>query len=297
MKAITTFFFSMLISVGLLAQGDLFDEQVFKVQNHGRDYPSEGYYTFGQTPTTDDQKFTTSNDIEIDNTASFNGVVVTVYEYDNIGWSSKQDAYAPYYSVNSFGDKGEYRFDWMTSATEVNQEVVQAFIDLMNELPERVVVSMYTGYYHGIDQMSDDFYQAVESVRSEEIRKLSAASTWAFVGSKCTYEPVKEVFSNDQDALIEVIFQPYTTCAATSISETTAKPYEVKVFPNPADQFLSVTTTDDADVQVSIYDLTGQIQMATTQTDRIDITELSRGIYIVQVQTVQKTYSSRITKK
>lgn len=299
MKAITTLFLAMLIAFSSMAQDDLYVDQVFQVQNHGRNYPFEGYYIFGQNPEQSDAKFLKSNDQEIDASESFNGIVISVYQDDHIDWFGSETWYGPYALENNYGGSGEYRFDWMISETEVDIDVVDDFIDFMNELPSGIVVGMYSGYYHGIDQMPERFYQAVEQVYSEEIRNLSANSVWACIGSKCPHDKAAEFYSNDADAIVNVTFSPLKYCKSqvTSLPEATDKSLSARVFPNPANNFLSVTISDGSSAEVLIYDLTGQVQLVTRQMDRIDISELPKGIYIVQVKTAEKTFSSRITKK
>lgn len=296
MKAITTLFLAMLIALSSMAQDRLYEDQLFEVQNHSKDYFTKDYYTFGKVPKHNDAKFITSESHEKDESMSYNGIVVSVYFTDNIGWAD--EAYRPYRTNSDYGSTGEYRFDWMMTETEVDMNVVDDFIDFMEELPEEVVVCMYSGYYHGIDQMPLRFYEAVELVYSHEIRNLSANSVWACIGSKCPYDEVAESYSNDADAMVNVSFRPLIRCSMpTSLSETSTEDLVARVFPNPANSFLSVTISDGSSAEVLIYDLTGQVQLVTRQMDRIDISELPKGIYIVQVKTAEKTFSSRITKK
>jgi len=296
MKLLSTLSLILFLSASLLAQDNGFVDQTFKVQNHGKDYLLTDYYVFGQKPKLKDKKSVSVNDKVLAENASFNGITVAVYFRDNIGWATHNEEYQPY--LLNANSSGEYRFDWMLSTTEIDDDVVQDFIDFMEELPDESVVSMYSGYYHGIDQMSESFYKAIEAYRSAEIRNLDANSVWAFIGSKCSYETVDEALTNKQNELIEVTFTPLKNCAPLTTSLAKRQELQVKVFPNPVDKYLSVSVTpEDAGAEVSIYDLTGQVQIRTLQTERIDITDLSKGVFIVQVKTNGKIYSSRITKR
>lgn len=297
MKLLSTLSLILFLSASLLAQNNAFVDQTFKVQNHGKDYLLKDFYVFGQKPKLKDKKYVSVNDSILNENASFNGIIVSVYVTDNIGWVGRDDdKYLPYLHEGS--KSAEYRFDWMLSPTEVDEEVVEDFIAFIAGLPGSAIVSMYSGYYHAIDQMPESFFEAVETYRSEEIRNLKANSVWAFIGSKCNYETIDEAVTDKQDEVIEVSFSPLKYCGPLSTALPKNKELQVKVFPNPVDKYLSISMNpEDANAEVSIYDLTGQVQIRTMQTDRIDITDLSKGVFIVQVKTNGKTYSSRITKR
>ncbi|MGB3077552.1 MAG: T9SS type A sorting domain-containing protein, partial [Saprospiraceae bacterium] len=68
----------------------------------------------------------------------------------------------------------------------------------------------------------------------------------------------------------------------------TTRPKEKKgnVFPNPASQFLWINT-DESNVHVTIYSVLGEIMKnENTDHDNIDISNLSSGIYILEIKSL-----------
>lgn len=85
----------------------------------------------------------------------------------------------------------------------------------------------------------------------------------------------------------------YTTCSmgiTTTIGEEGSE--EFKIFPNPANGLFTINTDHTKPVRVTIYDYTGNMaeQFDVTGSQTIDISSLSKGIYIVKAATGQKNY-------
>ncbi|MES2592125.1 MAG: T9SS type A sorting domain-containing protein [Bacteroidota bacterium] len=86
----------------------------------------------------------------------------------------------------------------------------------------------------------------------------------------------------------------YTTCSmgiTTTIDAVASE--ELNIFPNPSNGLLYINTDHTGSLRVSIYDYTGNIavEYIVTGSQAIDITFLSKGIYIVKAATDQKNYS------
>ncbi len=77
--------------------------------------------------------------------------------------------------------------------------------------------------------------------------------------------------------------------------------HNVTVFPNPGgDQIFISVTNFNSPVEVSLFDLLGQLhikQSLRSNSDRIDISSLSNGIYIMKVDDTSKQSIVRILKK
>ena len=264
------------------------------------------FYTFGGgTPFKDSKEIRDNQNNLLDGSRTNNGITVVAYYRSNVNrWdrNGKLKAVKPNIAVPN--RNGEYRFDWMKTETTIDQKMVKTFLNYMDSIPDDAIVIMYSGYYHGIDQMPEAFYAAIERFGSKDVRNLKASSVWALIGSGCektAHREVKEAFTHNQEELIRLEGVVFDQCAdvppksnSTSIEEVEIG---VKVFPNPAVNELSVTVTPNQDVVVSIFGLTGKEYIKTTQTQKIDISSLPKGIFIVQVKTDGKIYSSRLTKR
>ncbi len=68
----------------------------------------------------------------------------------------------------------------------------------------------------------------------------------------------------------------------------------IQVFPNPANDYLTIKSSTVQIFKVSIFDIQGkEVLIKTTGFDKIDLTNLDQGIYVVKL----KTDSSILTKK
>lgn len=81
-----------------------------------------------------------------------------------------------------------------------------------------------------------------------------------------------------------------------SIKETSG-PVALKIFPNPASDYL-VVESDQTMVQIRLFDLaTGRVilyRMPSTSTTEMNLRSVSPGLYGVEIQTIEGTYMQRI---
>ncbi len=87
-----------------------------------------------------------------------------------------------------------------------------------------------------------------------------------------------------------------------SVAATPEKPLLITLFPNPfADQFqLRFDETIVGAVQLLVFDLNGRVihteTFNATQQHQVILNSLSSGVYLVQIQADDRTYSGRIQK-
>lgn len=70
----------------------------------------------------------------------------------------------------------------------------------------------------------------------------------------------------------------------------------LKVFPNPAQDFITIQL-DELIREVQIFDLSGKLILQSnslSKEDRIDLSGLSKGMYILKVNTLNNSYSHKI---
>jgi hypothetical protein len=73
---------------------------------------------------------------------------------------------------------------------------------------------------------------------------------------------------------------------------------ELVVYPNPASDIVNIkTSANNQVVSVEVYDILGKLQGAFLGLNQIDVSSLSEGIYILQVETNFGKISKRIVKK
>jgi len=72
---------------------------------------------------------------------------------------------------------------------------------------------------------------------------------------------------------------------------------KVSLFPNPATSEFTIALDQETIDQISMYNLQGQL-VKTSTTDRVNVSELSKGIYLVKVVTTSgATATKQLIKK
>jgi hypothetical protein len=70
-------------------------------------------------------------------------------------------------------------------------------------------------------------------------------------------------------------------CEALSIGDNTLE-LDVFIYPNPTDDYLFIEGNKNP-ISISIYNLLGAEAIATSATDKINVSELSKGVYIIRI--------------
>lgn len=104
---------------------------------------------------------------------------------------------------------------------------------------------------------------------------------------------------NDTIYLDDLYFSSSNT-PDTDITTLTSKNSisPLKIMPNPCTNYIQIEGCDETDAKVNICSLNGQtLQTANSTVDKIDISNLSNGIYIVSVETAGYRYTAQFIKK
>jgi len=71
----------------------------------------------------------------------------------------------------------------------------------------------------------------------------------------------------------------------------------VNTYPNPADDYITVSGIDTKQSQINIYTTSGQEVQRAVNFERIDISSLSPGAYLVKIQTTNEQFVSKFVKQ
>ena len=90
---------------------------------------------------------------------------------------------------------------------------------------------------------------------------------------------------------------PDTTDSTNSISDNELA-LKFSVFPNPANDILTLETLLSLKTQYTIYDLTGSIKQSGSFLRRkeIDVNELPQGVYLIRIETTQGSFSRKFVR-
>jgi Zn-dependent metalloprotease len=91
-----------------------------------------------------------------------------------------------------------------------------------------------------------------------------------------------------------------TVGACVGINELNNSAY-FKIYPNPANDFITLTIEKESDILFKVYDATGKtliVKQLSGKSNRIDINTLAKGIYFIEAQDASKnTYRQKIVKQ
>lgn len=80
------------------------------------------------------------------------------------------------------------------------------------------------------------------------------------------------------------------------VKDTTIEGLEM--FPNPTENVLNITSANNAEKSVAIYDMLGkQVINTTVSNGTVDVSNLSAGIYVVTITEEGKTATKKLIKK
>ena len=110
-------------------------------------------------------------------------------------------------------------------------------------------------------------------------------------------------FSPDYPAFIGKDLTPgipieleYDISSCTSLSIADVMVSEVTVYPNPTKDILNIDTAHQVD-KIDIYNILGEIVLTDNKTSRIDVSNLSDGIYTLKIESNRNSIFKRIIKK
>ena len=207
-----------------------------------------------------------------------------VTDDDELAPYDDEDRDAPFENIN-IGDIYEYHFQLMPIAYTFG---------VNHKMKVLVSSSNYTRYQVNPNLPINDgeFFR----------RKPGDGQTYTFNG--VTMAPriaVQRIYSSPQypTYLSLPVFDPLATNVENEVAQKTAS--DVLVFPNPTNNFVNIYAPLVSEYTVNVYDLTGkrvhQIMM-NSDNIQVDMRELDRGIYIVELIDQKSNYRSqkKITK-
>ena len=74
---------------------------------------------------------------------------------------------------------------------------------------------------------------------------------------------------------------------------------EINVWPNPANNFINITSekSDISDYNINLYDLQGRVVMKDISSETVNISSLSKGLYILDFRNGNQSFQKKIIKE
>jgi len=150
-----------------------------------------------------------------------------------------------------------------------------------------IVLQSLTSTINAIVKTDKNVNTTCNNYVSKTIHKINITSTdTSFVlssGGGVANAPTQVGNSVVQDSII---------CSSVlAISTYNTQNSTIKIYPNPANNKITIDANDAVDVK--LFDVLGK-QITSTKTNNVDVSNLTNGIYFIQVQTKQNTYSQKI---
>ena len=86
-------------------------------------------------------------------------------------------------------------------------------------------------------------------------------------------------------------------CNGTSINETNSKTKAISIFPNPANTEINIVLPANENAQIEISNAMGQVIIKDQNKNRIDISNLTNGLYFISVKQGQQSYTQKLIKQ
>jgi CubicO group peptidase (beta-lactamase class C family) len=89
----------------------------------------------------------------------------------------------------------------------------------------------------------------------------------------------------------------HAMCTSTSITEKTNNYKSISIYPNPANDFITINVIPDSNLKVQISNVLGELMTVDQHENKIDITNLARGIYFISVKQDQNFIMQKFIKQ
>ena len=86
-------------------------------------------------------------------------------------------------------------------------------------------------------------------------------------------------------------------CNGTSINETNSKTKAISIFPNPANTEINIVLPSNDNAHIEISNAMGQVIIKDQNKNRIDISNLTNGLYFISVKKGQQSYTQKLIKQ
>jgi len=114
------------------------------------------------------------------------------------------------------------------------------------------------------------------------------------IGEICT-----ETFSSDYKILTQGFQQ--VNIVANQVYVIKDSDFEIKIFPNPANYFVNISTTAEENITMkySLYDINGReiiTDVMSSNLEQVNVSTLKSGTYFLRVCNTNQTYTYKILK-
>ncbi len=86
-------------------------------------------------------------------------------------------------------------------------------------------------------------------------------------------------------------------CDATPVNKLVSNPKTISIFPNPANDFVTIDIATISDFQIEVLNVLGEVIITRQNENRIDITYLKNGLYLISVRQGENYFTQKFIKQ
>lgn len=132
---------------------------------------------------------------------------------------------------------------------------------------------------------------------------ISDAAAWEATTEESTFAGLPLAFNNDNTAGVwtispttELVYSISGECTALSLNDNLAS--QVAIYPTPAVDVINIKIPSSMEInEVVLYDLQGRNTGAVFTDGTVNVSGLSRGVYMLNVKTSEGTLTQKVVKK
>jgi hypothetical protein len=155
-----------------------------------------------------------------------------------------------------------------------------------------------------LEELNNDYFEILRSNNAKDWESIGIVSGAGTTLQTVRYNFVDETasFGNNYYVLAQTDFDGSIQFSELQVVSLKGERNYLKLYPNPASQNLTVEISEEADfpLDVNIFDATGRLVAVHQLLDfsqTLDINELDKGFYYLQVNSPNESISERFVKR
>ena len=186
------------------------------------------------------------------------------------------------------------------------------FISVFNQLDTTGSNAQVCIYYYGDNNNPSEQFNVLDE--NNNLLGTTVASYDCDIPNRICFDVIPSIFNSwIADGQVTISLDPISTainpnlCSANracveliipntlNTEEFESKSTEINIFPNPSSDRIEISIDENLD-EVSIFNLNGQLVLNKKGSKTIDISTLSKGVYILKLITQNSTYAKKLIK-
>lgn len=117
-----------------------------------------------------------------------------------------------------------------------------------------------------------------------------------FMGMVFNKDTISAVWGNTKDGSLDIWFvrKVASTGKIVSVSLIESESPQIDIFPNPSNSTIVVHCENSPVIRLEMFTLTGVLVSASLNNDKIDVSGLQNGIYLLKIYSGGKAYSKKV---